>query len=147
MLLLIEYLGVSTQMCIVIYWKSIFLESRQIVFIQFKCNWKGPKEFTKRLCYRRRLPNSDYISRLNFLNIDSLSFRRTVADLVIAHSIIVSTIDVNMEKFVVSQRSSSRGPNIKLRLSKYRSNSYLNSFNNKIVLRWNNLPCSISSIE
>ena len=100
-----------------------------------------------RLFYRRRLPNSDYISRFIFLNIDSLSFRRTVADLVIAHSIIVSTIDVNMEKFVVSQRSSSRGPNIKLRLSKYRSNSYLNSFNNKIVLRWNNLPCSISSIE
>ena len=55
------------------------------------------RHFTNRLFYRCRLPNCDYISRLNFLNIDSLSFRRTVADLVLVHSIIVGNTDFNME--------------------------------------------------
>ena len=105
------------------------------------------RHFTNRLFCRCRLPNSDNMSRLNFLNIDSLFFRRTFADLVLVHSIIVGNMDFNMGHFVVGQPSSSRGPSIKLRLSQCRTNIYLNSFNNRIVHKWNSLSCSISSIE
>ena len=107
------------------------------------------RHFTKRLFCRCRLPNSvpHNMSRLNFLNIDSLFFRRTFADLVLVHYIIVGNMDFNMGNFVVGQPSSSRVPNIKLRLSQCRTNIYLNSFNNRIVHKWNSLSCSISSIE
>ena len=70
----------------------------------------------KSLFYRCRLPNSDYISRLTFLTIDSLSFRRTVSDLVIVQFIIFGNMDFIMEQFVFGQPSSSRGLKIKLRL-------------------------------
>lgn len=45
------------------------------------------------------------------------------------------------------QISASRGPNIKLKLSKCRTIIHLNSFINRIILSWNTLTCSISSIE
>ena len=55
---------------------------------------KVQRNVTKKLCYRCNLSYLNYSDRLTFLNLHSLSQRRTIAHLTLAYKIIKGFVDV-----------------------------------------------------
>ena len=89
--------------------------------------------FTKRLFCRSYLPKSEF----SFLNTNSISFRRSVGD--ILHAIILGNMDAKIIYLVAISSHT-----IKMKHSKCNTNSNFYSFNNRIVLQRNCLPVPLA---
>ena len=111
---------------------------------------KVQRTFTKRLFYRCGIPYTNYENRLLFLKLTSLSQRRLRADLILAYKIINGLVDVDCSGLLETYSSRSRGPSIKVRKDKCKTNVTLNYFSNRISTPWNllsNYTCSATSVN
>ena len=108
---------------------------------------KVQRNFTKKLFYRCNLSYLNYSDRLTFLNLHSLSQRRTIADLTLAYKLIKGFVDVPVSEIMSTYVSSSRGPSIKIRRMKSRTKPLFNYFGNRISSDWNKLPDLILQCE
>ena len=111
---------------------------------------KVQRTFTKRPFYRCGIPYTNYEHRLLFLNLTSLSQRRLRADLILAYKIINGLVDVVCSGLLETYSSRSRGPSIKVRKDKCKTNVTLNYFSNRISTPWNllsNYTCSATSVN
>ncbi|WAR15881.1 hypothetical protein MAR_030475 [Mya arenaria] len=82
-----------------------------------------------------------YNDRLRKLNLPSLDFRRKRFDMIQVFRIVHNIDDIIMTTFFTfADNSGTRGHNLKLFKPKARKSLRQNSFSNRIVSTWNNLP-------
>ena len=101
--------------------------------------------FTKRIRCRAKVPFTSYQDRLYKLNIRSLQYRRTEADLIMTYKIIHNLVDLPMKDFFTFNCSpyNTRKHNFDLTRPKPASEFERNFFSNRIIPLWNGLPSEI----
>lgn len=103
------------------------------------------RNFTKQICCRANIPFTSYPDRLRQLNIRSLQYRRTEADLIMTYKIIHNLVDLPMEDFFSFYRSpyNTRKHDYCLTRPKSASEFEKNFFSNRIIPLWNGLPSEV----
>ena len=104
------------------------------------------KYFTRKVCKRCKISYSDYSSRLDQLNLNSLERRRLIFDLTFMYKIFHGLVDVPITDFfsrpIVAH--STRGHSYKVCLTgRANCNVRAHFFNYRIINVWNSLPESI----
>ena len=78
---------------------------------------------------------------LSILELDSLELRRVLADLIFTYKLVFGLIDASLHDFFVPcYNEFRRGHDYKLHLSTCESNIRSNSFNYRVIQKWNLLP-------
>jgi len=95
------------------------------------------RRFTKRLPGMEKLT---YHQSLRILELDSLELRRVRADLLFTYKLVFGLIDVSLTFFIPRFNESRRGLYYKLYLPTCKSNIRSNSFNYRVLQKWNSLP-------
>jgi len=99
---------------------------------------KVQKRFTKKL---PGMKNMNYYKRLKTLNVESLELRRIRLDLLYTYKILFGLVDVNAnELFIPVYNDNRRGHSFKLFRPTCKSSARFNSFSNRVINIWNNLP-------
>jgi hypothetical protein len=102
---------------------------------------KVQRFFTKRLY---GLKDKSYHDRLVACVLPSLELRRLRADLIFCFKIVHNLISLNMtDFFVFDNYNKTRGHNLKLRVSTFKTTLRQNFFPNRIVPVWNSLSSSV----
>lgn len=107
-------------------------------FKDIDCIESVQRAFTKRIPGFKDL---DYVTRLKKCNLEPLSYRRLVNDLIMVYKIFNKLVDINFDDyFQLNNYVTTRGNGLKLFI--IRSNNRLSShfFCNRIVKCWNLLP-------
>ena len=86
--------------------------------------------FTKILFYRCNLTKRSYEDRINFLNIKTLFHRRLISDLTLTYKILNGLVDVDATDIFDLYSNNCRGPKVKIRKKKFRTNAQINYFGN-----------------
>jgi len=92
----------------------------------------------------RGCKNMDYSVRLDHLHLQSLEWRRLIADLVLTYKIVFGLVDLNMSNFFSLQSSNgysatTRGNPYKLFVNHCRINARKHFFSERIIKLWNSL--------
>ena len=103
--------------------------------------------FTKILFYRCKLTKRSYEDRIIVLNIKTLFHRRLFADLTLTYKILNGLVDVEATDIFDLYSNNCRGPKVKIRKKKCRTNAHLNYFGNRVCSSWNALPFTITSCK
>jgi len=99
------------------------------------------RRFTKRLPGMEKLT---YHQRLRILELDSLELRRVRAELLFTYKLMFGLIDASLHDFFVPHfNEAKRGHIYKLYLPACKTNIRSNSFNYRVIQKWNSLPNSI----
>ena len=106
------------------------------------CIERVQKNFTKRACYRCKIPFSTYSDRLYKLNLKSLEYRRLNTDLINTFKITHNLLEITTPNFFlpISKKYCTRTHQYQLKLSCNLTQHEKNSFSNRIVSVWNKLP-------
>ena len=84
-----------------------------------------------------------YHQRLSILELDSLELRRVRADLLFTYKLVFGLIDASLHDFFIPRfNESRRGHYYKLYPPTSKSNIRSNSFNYRVIQKWNSLPSS-----
>ena len=87
-----------------------------------------------------------YHQRLRILELDSLELRRVRADLLFTYKLVFGLIDASLHDFRIPRFNEARvrrGHDYKLYLPSCKTNIRSNSFNYRVIQKWNSLPNSI----
>jgi len=85
-----------------------------------------------------------YHQRLRILELDSLELRRVRADILFTYKPVFGLIDASLHDFFVPRfNKARRGHDYKLYLPPCKTNIRSNSFNYRVIQKWNSLPNSI----
>jgi ribonucleases P/MRP protein subunit RPP40 len=105
------------------------------------------KVFTRRVYWRCNLVRTDYRSRMTFLNLRSLEFRRVITDLLLVHDL-VHQRKPHFNKFFSFLNSVTRGHRYRLSVPNFMPNTELarSHFAWRIHKIWNRLPENIAHI-
>ena len=106
------------------------------------------KRFTKKICYRCKIPNTSYAHRLHLLNIKSLEYRRLEFDLVFLYKIINGIVNVKFTDFFTFCHTSYYLRRHKFHIASLRrpkSEQLNNFFPCRASRVWNKLPNNIVS--
>ena len=99
--------------------------------------------------YTKRIPEISHLSyhdRLIALNINSLEYRRLIADLNLGFKIIKSEIDVDMNDFFnYANYSGVRSHDLKLKVNYARTEVIKSFFSFRFINVWNRLPQQVVS--
>ena len=99
---------------------------------------KHPKNFTKRL---PGLKFKTYADRLKATGLQSLEYRRLVADLIFCFKIVRGYSGIKFDDiFNFSKNTTSRGHSLRLTIPLSKTNLSQFSFAHRIILPWNSLP-------
>ena len=97
--------------------------------------------------FTKRLPGIGKLTchqRLSILELDSLELRRVHADLLFTYKLVFGLIDIDLlDSFVPRINEARQGHDCKLYLPTYKSNIRCNSFNYRVIQKWNSLPSSV----
>ena len=89
-----------------------------------------------------------YHQRLSILELDSLELRRVRADLIFTYKLVFGLIDDSLHDFFVPCFNEfRRGHDYKLYLPTCKSNIRSNSFNYRVIQKWNSLPSNTDFIS
>jgi len=84
-----------------------------------------------------------YHQRLSILELDSLELCRVLADLLFTYKLVFDLIDASLHDFFIPRfNESRRGHYYRLYLPTCKSNIRSNSFNYRVIQKWNSLPSS-----
>ena len=93
----------------------------------------------------------DYVTRLRELNLLPLSFVREITDLVLLLNIIHNRMDVNIERFFLTDQGCRRGRSTSkfMVLTNHlcKTEKYMNFYLNRVSRSWNNMPDNIRAIQ
>ena len=82
-----------------------------------------------------------YRHRLRLLELDSLELLRVLADLLFTYKLVFGLIDASLHDFFVPRfNEATRGHDYKLYLPACKTNIRSNSFNYRVIQKWNSLP-------
>ena len=86
------------------------------------------------------LRNLSYGERLRNLNLPSLKYRRLRGDLIEVYNILKEDANGNNKFFKISNITQTRGHSKKLIMQHSNTTIRKNSFSNRVITNWNNLP-------
>ena len=103
------------------------------------------KYFTKKACYRCRIPFDSYFDRLKKLSLQSLEYRRIFTDMILTFKITHKLIDLQSNDFFVLLPGlyNTRSHPYQLKISGKGSLRENQQFKNRFVGVWNKLPASM----
>ena len=101
--------------------------------------------FTKRACYRCRIPFKTYSERLEKLNMQTLEYRRLMTDIIMTFKITHNLLDVDSTDFFTPQITpyNTRSHRYQLKIPLKSTFSEKSFFANRITTTWNKLPQSM----
>ncbi|KAK0416707.1 hypothetical protein QR680_012641 [Steinernema hermaphroditum] len=103
---------------------------------------RAQKHFTRWICRRCRLPYASYADRLRHLEMETLSHRRRLADLIMVYKIVHGHARIPVTDFF--SRNQRRSRNHGYTLTKPAARSIESRFfSSRVINDWNALPASI----
>jgi len=100
--------------------------------------------YSRRVFARCGLPDSGYVNRMSFLDLEPLETRRIKMDLNFCFNIVKNHTDLNFADFFSWARFiGARDHELKLEKLRASSNILLNSFPYRVVQYWNDLPAAV----
>ena len=103
--------------------------------------------FTRKLFFRCNLGSLEYLDRLLFFKLKSLSLRKNVANIVLPYKIVNGIVDVDVDDFLRTYTNHLREPSVKIIKDISNNNRSHNFFSNRVSVTWNNLPAHLTKMK